>query len=73
MDTQALIRELKSLGLDPAQLDIEKMQEDRIAGLLEQLALRRGDAAAQDYLRAMADAANRAEAPNFNPEPIGEN
>ena len=68
METQNIIQELKSLGLDPANLDISRLDEDRVQQLLDSLVLDGPDQLATDYLLAMNEAINRAEAPNFHPD-----
>lgn len=68
METKNIIAELKSLGLNPLGIDIEKLNEDRVKTLLDALASQGKDPEASEYLMAMNEAINRAEAPNFSPD-----
>ena len=68
METQNIINELKTLGLDPANIDITRLNEDRIKTLLDALSACNADPLASEYLMAMNDAFNRADAPRFMPD-----
>jgi hypothetical protein len=59
METLQIIGELKALGLDPAQPDLEKLDDDRIQDLLKALELKKGDKLAADYILAMNNAINQ--------------
>ena len=68
METKNIIAELKSLGLDPLGINIEKLDDDRVKTLLDALAAQGRNTEASEYLMAMNEAINRAEAPNFTPD-----
>jgi hypothetical protein len=59
MTTQEIIQQLKSLGLDPAQPDITRLDDDRIMDLLKALESRKGDPEAAAYVLAMNSAINQ--------------
>jgi hypothetical protein len=59
METTDIIRQLKELGLDPAQPDLGKLDDARIHGLLKALETKRGDPLAAEYLLAMNTAINQ--------------
>ncbi len=59
METSQIINELKCLGLNPANPDLNKFDDERIMGLLKALELKQNDPEAASYVLAMSHAINQ--------------